>query len=65
MSEGVLGTVEGFIAPGMLHWRRQMEYEKARTLVLPALDKGPKPGSVRIDLDAGTATFEAADPAEK
>ena len=53
-------SFETIFEPGLRHWREYQEYQKDRVLTLPALDKGPRPGPIQIDVDAGQVVIDPA-----
>jgi len=53
-------TWETIFAPTMRYWREYQDHQKSRVVVVPALDKGPRPGPVQIDWDARIVTLDPA-----
>ena len=51
-------SIDTIIQPGMRYWLEYQEYERAHVAVIPALDQGPKPGRVRVDLATGQVVID-------
>ena len=54
--------IDTIFNPGLRHWREYQDFQRARVLVIPALDKGPHPGRMRIDLDHGEVVIDPDAP---
>ena len=55
-------TWETIYMPGMRYWREYQDHQRSRVVVVPALDKGPRPGPVQIDWDARIVTLDPTAP---
>ena len=51
-------SFETIFEPGLRHWQEHQEYQRARVLTIPALDKGPRPGPVQIDMESGQVIID-------
>jgi hypothetical protein len=57
-----MDTIGTILNPGLRYWQEYQEFQKARTVSVPALDKGPRPGRVRVDLDTGQVVIDPVPP---
>ena len=53
-------VIEQVFVPNMRHWREFQEFQKSRMNIVPALDKGPRPGPIQIDLDRAQVVIDPA-----